>query len=78
IDYMVSEKAAETWANAGYLPATSLSADAKPKLTPLLSSGIEMWKTLHDPDTHGLGNNFRGGNGHEADIRIVLHVTEIP
>ncbi|MGR9075846.1 extracellular solute-binding protein [Rhizobium leguminosarum] len=53
IDYMVSEKAAETWANAGYLPATSLAADAKPKLTPLLSSGIEMWKTLNANDALG-------------------------
>lgn len=46
IDYMVSEKAAETWVNAGYLPASALAADAHIKPSPLLSEGLAMWKAL--------------------------------
>ena len=53
IDYMVSEKAAATWANAGYFPATALPADAKVTLTPLLSEGIAMWKTINANDALG-------------------------
>jgi len=53
IDYMVSEKAATTWANAGYLPATSLPADAKVTLSPLLAEGIAMWKSINADDALG-------------------------
>lgn len=53
IDYMVSEKAAEEWAAAGYFPATALPADSKVKLTPLLSEGIAMWKTIGANDALG-------------------------
>jgi len=53
IDYMVSEKAATTWANAGYLPATSLPADAKVTLSPLLAEGIAMWKAINADDALG-------------------------
>ena len=53
IDYMVSEKAAAEWANAGYFPATPLAADANVKLSPLLSEGIAMWKTINANDALG-------------------------
>jgi raffinose/stachyose/melibiose transport system substrate-binding protein len=47
IDYMVSEEAAIAWANAGYLPATALPEGAQVKMSPLLSEGVGMWKTLN-------------------------------
>jgi raffinose/stachyose/melibiose transport system substrate-binding protein len=47
IDYMVSEEAAIAWANAGYLPATALPEGAQVKMSPLLSEGVAMWKTLN-------------------------------
>lgn len=53
INYMVSVKAAETWAKAGYFPATALPASADLKLTPLLSEGIAMWKTINANDALG-------------------------
>lgn len=53
IDYMVSPEAAVEWARAGYLPATPLPADAKIKMSGLLSEGIEMWKTLNANDAIG-------------------------
>jgi raffinose/stachyose/melibiose transport system substrate-binding protein len=47
LDYMVSEEAAVAWANAGYLPATALPEGAQVKMSPLLSEGVAMWKTLN-------------------------------
>jgi raffinose/stachyose/melibiose transport system substrate-binding protein len=47
LDYMVSEEAAVAWANAGYLPATALPEGAQVNLSPLLTEGVDMWKTLN-------------------------------
>ena len=47
LDYMVSEEAAVAWANAGYLPATALPEGAQVNLSPLLTEGVAMWKTLN-------------------------------
>jgi len=53
IDYMVSEEAAVAWANAGYLPATALPEGAQVKMSPLLSEGVGMWKTLNASNAIG-------------------------
>ncbi|WP_116134426.1 extracellular solute-binding protein [Tropicimonas sp. IMCC34043] len=53
IDYMVSPEAAIEWANAGYLPSTTLPDDADVDLAPLLTEGVAMWKTLNANDAIG-------------------------
>jgi raffinose/stachyose/melibiose transport system substrate-binding protein len=53
INYMVSEDAAVTWAKAGYLPASSVPADADIEVTPLLSEGIKIWKSLNENNAIG-------------------------
>ncbi|MBP0615810.1 extracellular solute-binding protein [Jiella mangrovi] len=53
IDYMVSPEAAVEWAKAGYLPSTALPKDADLDVSPLLSEGLEMWKSLNANDAIG-------------------------
>ena len=53
IDYMVSPEAAVEWAKAGYLPSTTLPEDVDIDMTPLLSEGVSMWKTLNANDAIG-------------------------
>jgi raffinose/stachyose/melibiose transport system substrate-binding protein len=53
IDYMVSPEAAVEWAKAGYFPSTALPEGTSIDMSPLLSEGISMWKTLNAADAIG-------------------------
>jgi raffinose/stachyose/melibiose transport system substrate-binding protein len=53
IDFMLSEQAAETWANAGFLPDKPLDHPERVKLNPLLTDIFAAWTQLNRDNALG-------------------------
>ena len=53
IDFMLSEHAAETWANAGFLPDKPLENPERVKLNPLLTNIFAAWTQLNKDNALG-------------------------